>query len=139
MKSRRTDRGRSEPEPAQLSEAESEVLAALWELESATVRQVNELLQNRGKQWAYTTVQTLLQRLEDKGCVTRDTTEFAHLYRASVSRDEILLRRLEGVAERFCGGLTAPLILALVRGRRYSPKEIRQFRDLLDQMEKKSP
>ena len=75
-------KGKDRPgrEPPLLSEAESEVLSALWEHGPGTVRQVNEILERRGRKWAYTTVQTLLQRLEEKACVVRDTSGFAHLY-----------------------------------------------------------
>ncbi len=138
MGNRQSEKARPEAEPPPVSEAESEVLTVLWDLGLGTVRQVNDVLEQRGRRWAYTTVQTLLQRLEDKGCVVRDTTGFAHVYRAAASRDELILRRLRSVAEELCGGVAAPLVLALVQGHRYSPEEIRRFRDLLDQIEKET-
>ena len=55
--------------PQPVSEAELEVLKALWERGPGTVRELREALGPQGRGWAYTTVQTLLQRLEAKGCV----------------------------------------------------------------------
>jgi predicted transcriptional regulator len=135
MRRRREGKGRAEPDSPPLSEAESEVLKALWDHGPGTVRQINELLDRRGRRWAYTTVQTLLQRLEDKACVVRDTRRFAHIYRAAASRDDLILRRLKGLADELCGGTPTPLVLALVQGHRYSTEEISRFRKLLDEME----
>lgn len=126
------------PEPPALSEAEAEVLTVLWEHGPGTVRRMNEALEARGRQWAYTTVQTLLQRLEAKGCARRDTSGLAHVYRAAASRDDLIKRRLKGVADELCGGASAPLVLALVEQHQYSAEEIARFRTLLDRMEKES-
>jgi BlaI family penicillinase repressor len=118
-----------------LSDAEMEVLRALWDLGPGTVRQVNELLNRRGRRWAYTTVLTLLQRLQSKGCVASDTTGLAHVFRAVATRDELLDLRLKGLADELCEGASAPLVLTLVQNHRFSPEEIARFRRLLDELE----
>ena len=59
-----------EPRNAGVSDAELGVLKALWERGPATVRDLRAHLEAQGRRWAYTTVQTLLQRLEAKGCVS---------------------------------------------------------------------
>ena len=53
-----------------LSEAEREVLKVLWDRGPASVRQIKDVLTERGRTWAYTTVATLLQRLQSKQYVT---------------------------------------------------------------------
>ncbi len=116
-----------------LSAAERDVLKALWDLESGTVRQVNSLLNTWGRRWAYTTVLTLLQRLQTKGYVTSNASGVAHIFRASITREEMLERRLKDAADELCGGSAAPLVLALVNGNRFTPEEIARFRRLLDQ------
>jgi predicted transcriptional regulator len=118
-----------------VSEAELEVLKALWEQPSGTVREINTLLLRQGRRWAYTTVQTLLQRLESKGHVTSDKTGPAHVYRAAVTRDDLLGRRLRELADQFCDGTASPLLLALVGDNRLTADEIKQLRQLLDQLE----
>ena len=122
-----------------LSDAEMEVLRVLWDHGPATVRRVNDTLRDQGRTWAYTTVQTLLQRLAAKGCVASETSGIAHVFRASASRDEIIRDRLKEVADQLCAGARAPLVLALVEGHRYSEKEIARFRALLDQLESQEP
>ena len=116
-----------------LSEAEIDVLKVLWDLGQAPVRAINRELSARGRRWAYTTVSTLLLRLATKGCVTSDTSEVPHLYRATVSREEMLERRLRDAADELCDGEAAPLVLALVQRHRFTPEELAGFQRLLDE------
>jgi BlaI family transcriptional regulator, penicillinase repressor len=118
---------------AGLSEAEIEVLKALWDLGPSPVRAINRELAARGRRWAYTTVSTLLLRLTTKGCVESDSSAIPHLYRAVVSRDELVGRRLREAADELCDGSTVPLVLALVQGQRFSPEELARFQSLLDE------
>jgi predicted transcriptional regulator len=116
-----------------VSEAELEVLKALWQAGGpATVRQLRAGLAGQGRRWAYTTVQTLLQRLEAKGCVCCDRSGPAHVFSAAVSRGELLGRELRELAERLCDGTSSPLLLALVEGGRLTAAEIDRLRRLLD-------
>ena len=116
-----------------LSGAEFQVLTVLWESGACTVRDVQNKLSNR----AYTTVQTLLTRLKNKGYVTCDTCRFAHVFRPAVSRDRLIRRRLSDIVHRLSSGAAAPLVLALIEDHRFSPEEMEQFIRLLDRTEAK--
>jgi BlaI family penicillinase repressor len=115
-----------------LSDAERDVLRVLWDQGPATVREINELLKEQGRRWAYTTVATLLQRLAVKQYVVSDPRAVPHVYRAVVTRGELLECRLKDAADEFCDGRAAPLVLALVQGNRFSPAELARLRRLLD-------
>ncbi len=115
-----------------LSEAEREVLKVLWDHGPGTVRTINEVLERRGRHWAYTTVATLLQRLAAKRFLVSDPSTIAHVYRATVTRDELLERRLKDAADELCDGQAVPLVLALVQGNRFSPEELARLRQMLD-------
>ena len=116
-----------------LSASEREVLKVLWDHGPRTTREINEVLEQQGRQWAYTTVATLLQRLSLKKYATSDPSAVPHVYRALVSRDELLDRRLKDAADEFCDGRAAPLVLALVQGNQFSVEEVARLRRLLDQ------
>ncbi len=118
-----------------MSEAELEVLKALWDAEAATVRELQAHFERHGKLWAYTTVQTLVQRLEEKGYVGSDRTGRAHVFRATVSRDAHLDAQLDDLVERVCDGTASPLVLALVERSEFSPDDIARFRAMLDDLE----
>ena len=118
-----------------VSKAELEVLKVLWERPSATVREVNAALREQGRDQAYTTVQTLLQRLQAKGYVSSDRGGPANVYRAAVSRDDLVSQRLRELSEQLCDGTSSPLLLALVEGSRLTAEEVRRLRELLDRLQ----
>ena len=127
------------PRLTPLSETELEVLKALWDRGAGTVREINELLAERGRRWAYTTVLTLLARLEAKGYAASDKSGVAHVFRPLVTRDKLLAARLDTLAAELCEGTASPLVHALVQGGRFTAEEIARFRRLLDELEPKSP
>jgi predicted transcriptional regulator len=122
------------PRTPSVSDAELEVLKVLWDAGSSTVRDVAAVLRQRRRRLAYNTVLTLLSRLRDKGYVAADRRGPAHLFHAIVSRDELVGSSLAALADRVCEGAASPLMLALVRGQRFSAKEIAHFRKLLDDL-----
>lgn len=122
---------------AGLSDAERETLRALWDHGPGTVRQILGFLTEKGSRWAYSTVATLLRRLEAKGYAGSETVGGALVYRASLSREGLLERRLKDAAEELCDGAAAPLVLALVQGNRFTPEELDRIRGLIEDARKK--
>jgi predicted transcriptional regulator len=118
-----------------VSEAELEVLKMLWDQGPATVRAVNAELHRQGRRWAYNTVLTLLQRLEAKGYVASDKTAPAHVFQATVSREQLLGRRLRDLADQLCDGTASPLLLALVGDARLTTADVQELRRLLDRLD----
>ncbi len=128
-----------EPRPA-TSDAERTVLKALWDRGPGTVREIQELLAAEGQQWTRSTVITLLQRLERKGYVASDRSQFAFVFRAAVSREEVMHERMTELAEELSAGDAAPLVLAFAERHRFTDEEIERFRQMIDQLEtKRSP
>lgn len=122
-------------DPQPVSEAELDVLKAIWDGGPGTVAAIRERLQTLGFDWAYTTVQTLLYRLQEKGYVSRQKEGRAHVFDATVSRREHLRLRLSELRERVCEGSTTPLVLALVEQGEFTAEEVEYFRDLLDRLD----
>jgi predicted transcriptional regulator len=118
-----------------LPDAELSVLQTLWERGPSTIRQLADTLYPSGTEAHYATVQKLLERLESKGCVSRDRGAWAHIFKATIDRDELIGRRLQAVAERLCGGSLTPLLTNLVRSKRLTPKERREIRRLMDELD----
>jgi BlaI family transcriptional regulator, penicillinase repressor len=118
---------------AGLSDAEREALRALWDHGPATVRQLLELLGRRGRRWAYSTVATLLRRLAAKGYADGVAADGPLIYRAAVSREDLIERRLRDAAAELCDGDAAPLVLALVQGNRFTAEELDRIRGLIDE------
>jgi BlaI family transcriptional regulator, penicillinase repressor len=123
---------------AGLSEAEREALRALWDHGPGTVRQIMELLAEGGRRWVYSTVATLLRRLEGKGYSASETVGSSLVYRAAVSREDLLERRLKDAAVELCDGAEAPLVfLALVEGNRFTAEDLDRIGRIIDEARKK--
>jgi BlaI family penicillinase repressor len=118
----------------QVSDAELDVLKVLWTTGPATVREVVAGLPRARRRLAYNTVLTLLSRLREKGYVATDRRDTAHVFRAVVTRETLLGSSLETLVDRVCDGTASPLVHALVRGRRFSARDIAHFRKLLDDL-----
>lgn len=122
--------------PKNISDAELDVLKVLWDVKAATVRDVLDHPLAQGRDWAYTTAQTLLSRLMEKGVVLREKGGRAFRFRPAVSRDELLGARLDELAERVCEGESMPLLLNLVHSRRLKSADIDRLRGLIDELDR---
>lgn len=71
---------------------QAEVLAAVWKLGRATVEEVRE--EQRERRSAYTTVQTVMNRLVDRGLLERKRTGKAFVYNARLDESEYLARSI---------------------------------------------
>jgi BlaI family penicillinase repressor len=120
-----------------LGTAELEVLKALWDRGSSTVREVMNHLHEGGKRVAYTTVLTFLTRLEQKGFVKSDKSGLAYVYRAAITRERVSRSRLKSLIEQLYDGAAAPLVLQLMRSERFSPDEIAELHRLIDELNAK--
>lgn len=118
-----------------LGSAELDVLKALWETGPAPVREVLAHLHDRGRKVAYTTVQTLLTRLEQKRYVVSDKSDLAHVFRARVSRDRVSRSRLKTLVSQLYDGATGPLVLQLVKSGRLTTDEINELQELIDKLD----
>ena len=116
-----------------IGDAELRVLRVLWEEGEATPSELREHLATEEVEWAYTTVQTLLHRLLDKRYVERRKEGVASVYRAAITRDELVAEHMGDLAERVGDGKASSLVYSLVRGKHLSKREITQLRNLLDE------
>ena len=118
-----------------LGSTEQEVLQALWGVGQGNVRQVLNEMHARGRNLAYTTVQTMLTRLEQKGFVESDKSGMAYVYRAAVNREEVMRSRVRSVVEQFFDGAVAPLVLQLIQTEKFSADEISELHKLIDKLD----
>lgn len=71
-----------------LSELEAEVMDEVWRHDEVTVREVLAALNRGSKERAYTTVMTIMTRLDTKGMLKRRRSGKADIYRPVMSREE---------------------------------------------------
>lgn len=118
-----------------LGERELDIMQSLWKLERATVAQVQEDLRGQGEDIAYTTIQTMLNRLEAKKLVARDDSGRTHLYYALLEEPIVAGGALQRLVERFFSGSTEALVTRLVE-KDLTQKELDRIQDLIDKHRK---
>ena len=124
----------SVPEPTQ---SELDILNVLWQLGPSTVRQVHVALREHDE-LAYTTVLSMLQVMHQKGLVTRDDSERAHVYKPALSRHQTQRQILTKLLHRVFEGSTTELVMqALGSAQPASLSEINKIRARLDELEGK--
>lgn len=118
-----------------VTEGELSILEVIWEQGAPTSRDIAGAIYEKVTDSKMASVQKLLERLEAKGCVGRDRRERAHRFRARVSREDFLRHRLQGLADRLCGGAIVPLVTTLLRSKKgLSKKHGAELRRLIDQL-----
>lgn len=118
-----------------LGPGEFEVLRVLWDLGPANVRAVMEALHDRGREVAYTTVQTMLTRLEQKHFVESNKSGTAFVYSAVISKEHLTENRLKQLLEQLYDGAAGPLVLHLVKHERLERHEIEELHQLIDRLD----
>ena len=118
-----------------LGKAELEVLRVLWDAGPLTVRDVMEHLHQQDRKVAYTTVQTMLGRLEQKAFVRSDKSGLAYIYSAIVSRERFSRSRLKNLLDQLYDGAAGTLALQLLRNERLKPEEIEELRKLIERLD----
>lgn len=122
------------PRPA-LSKGEVEVARCLWQLGTATVRQVHEAFP-ADRAIDFATVQTYLRRLEAKGYVHGRIQGRTRVYRPRVKPKTVIRETINDVLDRLFGGEALPLVRHLIEDRGISEGDLAELRTLLDRLEK---
>jgi predicted transcriptional regulator len=95
-----------------LAPLELECLSVLWPLGEGTVRDIHRALAEYRPR-AYTTVMTIMDRLEQKGIVARRKMGRAFLYQPKLSAEEARLKAVEKIVEGFFNGSSEALVAHL--------------------------
>ena len=111
-----------------LTPLELEIMNVLWETGPANVQTVQGRM--KGRELAYTTVQTMLNILHRKGKVKRQLKDRAYVYRPVLSRQKAVAHAVGEMIDRFFGGSADSLVLNLMEARRLTPEKLAQLQTL---------
>ena len=117
--------------PGNFGKLEIRILEALWERGPCSVREVQEAFASR-KRPAYTTIQTIMYRLEAKSALRRvRKIGNAHIFEAVVSR-EIAHRRLIDNLLGLFGGRAQPVMAHLIESGKLTRKDLKDAEEIFD-------
>ena len=119
-----------------LTKLELRIMDALWTRGQASIREIQETFPEKGRP-AYTTIQTIVYRLEGKKAVRRiKKVGNFHIFEAAVSRD-IAQRRLVDDLLALFGGRTQPVMAHLIETGKLTLADVKEAEKTLRKLERK--
>jgi BlaI family penicillinase repressor len=122
------------PQPPLPTDAELDILAALWRLGPATVREVHESL---GKDSAYTTTLKQMQVMMEKGLVIRTERFRSHVYEAGIPKEQTRKAVAGDLLRRAFDGSAKSLVMGALSAKPASAKELDEIRQMIADFEKR--
>jgi BlaI family penicillinase repressor len=114
-----------------LTEAEWQIMNALWRKHPATAREIMDRLP-AGVHWAYTTIKTMLTRLVEKQAVGEVKQGNTSVYEPLVTQQKARLSAFRSLLDQAFDGAVGPLVHFLAEENHLTAKDKRELRKILD-------
>ncbi len=102
-----------QPRLKNLGDVEQSVMDYIWTHGSTTAEACREALAST-RPMKDSTIRTVLRRLEDKGYLTHALDGRTFIYKPSDKRQNVAVRAVKNIIDRFCGGSAEALVLGMV-------------------------
>ena len=114
----------------ELTEAEWEIIQVVWEHEPCAAPTVQEALEAR-KQWTYSTVKTLMDRMVTKGLLTTERIRNLILYRSAITQKQARRGEVAKTLARAFGGAFTPMMEFMLESHTLSAKELAELEAMI--------
>jgi len=119
-----------------LTKLELQIMDALWSQGASSVREIQEAFPEKDRP-AYTTVQTMVYRLETKKAIRRvKKIGNAHIFEAAISRNATQRRLIDDLLS-FFGGRPQPVVAHLVETGKLTLDDVQEAEQLIRKLSKK--
>ncbi|MCG8586315.1 MAG: BlaI/MecI/CopY family transcriptional regulator [Pirellulales bacterium] len=112
-----------------LGDLQLRIMQVLWREGSATVTDVQQALD--GQPLAYTTVATMLRKMEDRGLVGHDQEGRRFIYKPSIAPEDVSQGMVHTLVDRICGGSLTDAVHHLLESRDVDPDELDQLEKMI--------
>ncbi len=119
-----------------LGRLELQIMNVVWEKGKATVHDVKDVL-GRGRKPAYSTILTMMRKLEAKGYLEHDVDDRTYVYRPTISQQAVRHGVLGDIVDRLFEGSPSLLLNSLVEQNRISGTELKQIQKIIKERGKK--
>jgi len=113
-----------------LSQFEWLIMNHLWDADKASAREVMEALPEKAQR-AYTTIQTYLERLVDKGYVSKEKIGMVNFYTTQVPREDAVDGATTNFIERVFQGSGSNLAAYLLKNKKLDAADLQQIQEIL--------
>jgi len=113
-----------------LTQAEWQIMNALWEKHPATAREIMTRLP-QGVKWAYTTVKTMLSRLVEKEAVNEHKHANTSIYEPLISQRKARLNAFRSLLDQSFDGAMGPLMHFMLQEQKLNAKQKKELIEIL--------
>ncbi len=121
--------------PPRPTDAELEILTALWSTGPARVRQVYEVISQR-RPAQYSTILKFMQIMAEKGLLIRDEGQRAHIYKTARTREWTQQQLAGHLLERAFSGSAKALLIGALSAKKTTKSELAELRKLVEEYTK---
>jgi BlaI family transcriptional regulator, penicillinase repressor len=119
------------------TDSELEVLQLLWEHDECSVRFINDLL-NEKREVGYTTTLKIMQIMNEKGLVERNTDSKIHLYKPKIKEEKTKKHLLNSFISNAFNGSAKDLVMHALGNHKATAIELDEIKALISKIEKNS-
>ncbi len=120
----------------ELTEGEWAIIQAVWDNEPCAAPMVQEELEAR-KNWHYSTVKTLMDRMVTKGLLTTERIRNLILYRSAITRVQAQKGEIMRAVKRAFNGALTPMMQFMLDEHKLSQKQLAELESLIRKRRKK--
>jgi predicted transcriptional regulator len=126
----------TKPKTNRLGDLQLKIMQVLWDRSEARVAEVHKSLGE--SDFAYTTVATMLRKMEERGLVAHRDEGRSFVYRAKVAADEVTRSMADHLVDRLFEGSLAGMVSHLLRTREVSQEELTQLERLIGERKRRA-
>lgn len=117
-------------EKVSLNNSEWEIMECLWEASPKTIIQMVKEMKKR-KNWAKSTTNTIIRRMEAKGLIAYEQGQKARLYYPKLNRDEVAADQAQTLLHKVFHGQIGLMLSALVPQNSLTDEDIKELEEIL--------
>jgi predicted transcriptional regulator len=115
---------------SELTEAEWTIMQAIWDNQPCAAPTIQEVLQRR-RNWSYSTVKTLMDRMVAKGLLTTSKIRNLILYRSAITKKRAQKTEIMRTVKRAFGGALAPMLQFLLDSHQLSQEQLNELEAMI--------
>jgi BlaI family penicillinase repressor len=119
---------------SRLNDVELAILRVIWNKKACTVREVHEALRTE-RDTGYTSTLKMMQVMCEKGLLKRDDSQRPQIYRPAIPQEQTQKKIVREIVNTVFGGSARKLVMQAVLAHKISREELKEIRNLLDQLE----
>jgi BlaI family penicillinase repressor len=116
------------------NDVELAILRVVWSREACTVREVHDALRAE-RDTGYTSTLKMMQVMCEKGLLKRDDSQRPQVYRPAIPQEQTQKKIVRDLVKTVFGGSARKLVMQAVQSHKISRQELKEIRNLLDQLE----